>query len=154
MYTRRVYSSALVFSLSSHRHSYIGLVFTSRFASTSSSRWGLRVSVRISFCQSGMSPGRLRGEDGGVEEGESGMTCQFSSEVSCFAPVNRVLGGVEFHFLVRILLRIGREESSPLVSIFNRYEVSSSVCDLCYRTRCLAQFVSDGAPFECAPLVL
>ncbi len=31
VYARRVDSSALVFSLSSYRHSYIGLVFTSRF---------------------------------------------------------------------------------------------------------------------------
>ncbi len=31
VYVRRVDSSALVFSLSSHRHSYIGLVFRSRF---------------------------------------------------------------------------------------------------------------------------
>jgi hypothetical protein len=31
VYTRRVDSSALVFSLSSHRHSYIGLVCSSRF---------------------------------------------------------------------------------------------------------------------------
>ncbi len=31
VYARRVDSSALVFSLSSHRHSYIGLVFSSRF---------------------------------------------------------------------------------------------------------------------------
>ncbi len=31
MYTRRVDSSALVFSLSSHRHSYIGLLFSSRY---------------------------------------------------------------------------------------------------------------------------
>jgi hypothetical protein len=30
-YTRRVDSSDLVFSLSSHRHSYIGLVFSSHF---------------------------------------------------------------------------------------------------------------------------
>jgi hypothetical protein len=31
VYARRVDSSALVFSLSSHRHSYIGLVFSSHF---------------------------------------------------------------------------------------------------------------------------
>jgi len=31
VYARRVDSSVLVFSLSSHRHSYIGLVFSSRF---------------------------------------------------------------------------------------------------------------------------
>jgi hypothetical protein len=31
VYARRVDFSALVFSLSSHRHSYIGLVFSSRF---------------------------------------------------------------------------------------------------------------------------
>jgi hypothetical protein len=31
VYARRVDSSALVFSLSSHRHSFIGLVFSSRF---------------------------------------------------------------------------------------------------------------------------
>ncbi len=31
VYVRSVDSSALVFSLSSHRHSYIGLVFSSRF---------------------------------------------------------------------------------------------------------------------------
>ncbi len=31
MYERRVDSSDLVFSLSSHQHSYIGLVFRSRF---------------------------------------------------------------------------------------------------------------------------
>jgi hypothetical protein len=31
VYARHVDSSALVFSLSSHRHSYIGLVFSSRF---------------------------------------------------------------------------------------------------------------------------
>jgi len=31
VYGRRVNSLALVFSLSSHRHSYIGLIFSSRF---------------------------------------------------------------------------------------------------------------------------
>jgi hypothetical protein len=31
VYARRIDSSALVFSLSSHRHSYIGLLFSSRF---------------------------------------------------------------------------------------------------------------------------
>ena len=31
VYVRRVDSSTLVFSLSSHRHSYIGLVFSSHF---------------------------------------------------------------------------------------------------------------------------
>ncbi len=71
-----------------------------------------------------MSFGRLRGEDGGVEEGEAGMSCQFSSEVSCLAPVKRGLGGAEFHFLIRILLRIDREELSPFVASFNKYEVS------------------------------
>ncbi len=32
MYVRSVDSSVLVFSLSSYRHSFIGLVFTSRFS--------------------------------------------------------------------------------------------------------------------------
>ena len=82
------------------------------------------MSFQISFCQSGVFIGRLRGEDGGVEEGEVGMSCQLSSEVSCLAPVRRELGGAEFHFLVRILLRIAREELSPFVASFNRYEVS------------------------------
>jgi hypothetical protein len=52
------------------------------------------------------------------------MSCQFSSVVSCFASVRHGLVGFEFHFLVRILLRIPREESSPLIVIFNRYEIS------------------------------
>ncbi len=32
MYVRRVDSSTLVFSLSSHRHTFIGLVFRSRYS--------------------------------------------------------------------------------------------------------------------------
>ena len=71
-----------------------------------------------------MSLGRLSGEDGGVEEGESGISCQLSSAVTWFLLVERELGGVEFHFLVRILLRIDSEELSPLDASFNKYEVS------------------------------
>ncbi len=92
--------------------------------SSSSSRFGRRVPSYISLCQSGMSLGRLRGEDGGVEEGESGISCQLSTAVSWFLLVGRELGGAEFHFLVRILLRIDNEELSPLVSSFSKYEVS------------------------------
>ena len=87
-------------------------------------RWGLCVSVQMILCQSGMSVGRLCGEDGGVGEGEVGMSCQFSSVVSCFVSVRCGLGGLEFHFLFRILLRIAREESPPLIVIFSRSEVS------------------------------
>ena len=103
--------------------------------SRSFSGWGRRVAVQISFCQSGMSVGRCRGEGGGVEEGEVGMPCQVSAGVPCFAPVARGLGGVEFHFLVRILLRTAREESSPLAAIFSRYRVSFvlSFRDQCWR---------------------
>jgi len=79
------------------------------------------VSFPISFCQSGVSIGRLRGDGGGVEEGEAGMSCQLSSGVSCLAPVKRAFGGAEFHFLVLILLRIAREELSPFVASFNWY---------------------------------
>ncbi len=80
--------------------------------------------LHIIVCQSGMSLGRLRGEDGGVEEGESVISCQLSSGVSCFFLVNRALGGGEFHFFVRILLRIDSEELSPLDANFNKYAVS------------------------------
>lgn len=52
------------------------------------------------------------------------MSCQLSSGVSCLAPVRRACGGAEFHFLVLILLRIAREELSPFVASFSRYEVS------------------------------
>jgi hypothetical protein len=71
-----------------------------------------------------MSLGRLRGEDGGVEEGESGIFCQLSSGVPWFLFVNRSLGGAEFHFFVRILLRIDSEELSPLDASFSKYAVS------------------------------
>ena len=59
-----------------------------------------------------------------MEEGESGISCQLSSRVSWFLLVERELGGAEFHFLVRILLRIDSEELSPLDASFNKYAVS------------------------------
>jgi hypothetical protein len=120
------------------------------------------------------------------------LLCRFrSSNVSW-----RILGGAEFHFLVRILLRIVREELSPFVTSFNRYEVSFVlpfrdhhwrfrsyspsgiscrqwplvVClfvtllsytlsvvivhVVCYRTRCLTQFVPDGSPFKSTTLLV
>jgi hypothetical protein len=92
--------------------------------SPSSSRFGRRVPLHISLCQSGVSLGLLCGEDGGVEEGESGISCQLSSTVFWFLLVERELGGAEFHVLVRFLLRIDSEELSPLVASFSKYEVS------------------------------
>ena len=93
-------------------------------AAASSLRWGRFRAVQMILCQCGVPAGCLRGEDGGVGAGEVEMSVQCFSLASCLARVRRGFGGLEFHFLVRILLRIAREESPPLVASFIRYIVS------------------------------
>ena len=83
-----------------------------------------------------------------MEEGESGISCQLSSRVSWFLLVERELGGAEFHFLVRILLRIDKRYQWAVAPC------SASGCDLGYHARRLAQFVTDGAPFKTTTLVV
>lgn len=89
-----------------------------------SSHWGHFRAVQMMLCQSGASSGCLRGKDGGEGGGEAEISVQCSFFSSSSSLVHRRFGGLEFHLPDRILSRIAREESAPLVASFIRYMVS------------------------------